>query len=491
MSQEFFSGCSAVLHFLGNHLFAINIILAIVIVFFERRDPRSLWAWLLLLWFMPGLGFFLYLIIGQDMRKSKMFKNKELDDAICSAVYKQEKRVKSRDIFPDENERMSRYRDLVMYNLEAAKSVYTDNNEVEIFTDGRKYFADLYEEMEKAKKFIHIQSYIIKNDELWQELEKLLERKVREGVEVRILYDSMGCRTMKKSDWERIRGKGILTGEFFPAFFKRLHLRINYRNHRKIIVIDGKAAYVGGFNIGREYVGLDKKFGYWRDTHLKLRGAAVLSLHIRFTLDWNYATKQDLFLREYLFEKLMPGSGKAGVQIVSSGPDTENQEIRNNYLKIISKARSHVYIQTPYLVLDEPILNAIKMAAYAGIQVKIMIPCKPDHPFVYWASYSYVGELLKAGVQCYTYDNGFLHAKGVMSDGLVSCYGTANMDIRSFKLNFEVNATIYNRQVTETLEALFEKDLLDCTEITPQLYAERSLVIRVKEQFSRMFSFVL
>lgn len=192
MSQEFFSGCSAVLHFLGNHLFAINIILAIVIVFFERRDPRSLWAWLLLLWFMPGLGFFLYLIIGQDMRKSKMFKNKELDDAICSAVYKQEKRVKSRDIFPDENERMSRYRDLVMYNLEAAKSVYTDNNEVEIFTDGRKYFADLYEEMEKAKKFIHIQSYIIKNDELWQELEKLLERKVREGVEVRILYDSMG-----------------------------------------------------------------------------------------------------------------------------------------------------------------------------------------------------------------------------------------------------------------------------------------------------------
>lgn len=491
MLQEFFSGCSAAIHFLWAHLFAMNIILAVVIVFFERRDPRSLWAWLLLLWFVPGLGFVLYLLVGQNMHKSRMFKNKELDDAIRSAVYKQEERVKSREIFVEGNAEISRYSDLVMYNLAAARSVYTDDNETEIFTDGRKYFEDLYREIEKAEKFVHIQSYIIKNDELWQGFEDLLARKVQEGVEVRVLYDSMGCRSMHKSDWDRIRSKGIFVGEFFPAFFKRLHLRINYRNHRKIIVIDGKTAYVGGFNIGREYLGLDEKFGYWRDTHLKIRGSAVLSFHIRFTLDWNYAAKEDIFLKEELFGKLEPGNGSAGVQVVSSGPDTENQEIRNNYLKIISKARSHVYIQTPYLVLDEPILNAIKMAAYSGIQVKIMIPCKPDHPFVYWASYSYVGELLKAGVQCYTYDKGFLHAKGVMSDGLVSCYGTANMDIRSFQLNFEVNAVIYSRQVTETLEAIFEKDLQDCTEITPQLYAKRGLVIRIKEQFSRMFSFVL
>lgn len=489
--EEIFAAISTVFNFIFDHAFTLNILLAITIVFFERRDPKTIWAWLLVLYFIPVLGFLLYLLIGQDMRKSKMFKNKELEDAIQSAVHKQKQRMKSQGIFSTDDGKMSRYHDLIMYNLAAAYSVYTDDNQVEIYTDGKEYFADLYEEISKARDFIHIQSYILKNDELWQALETLLYKKVKEGVQVRLLYDSMGCRTMRKSDWERIRNKGILVGEFFPAFFKRLHLRINYRNHRKIIVIDGKTAYVGGFNIGREYLGLDKKFGYWRDTHLKLTGSSVVSLHIRFLMDWNYATKQNLFTEENLIREFTPGQGSDGVQIISSGPDTQNEEIRDNYQKLIGKARDHVYIQTPYLVPDEVILNEIKMAAYSGIDVKIMIPCKPDHPFVYWATYSYVGELISAGVKCYTYDNGFLHAKGVMSDGLVSCYGTANMDIRSYKLNFEVNATIYSPTTTAKLEEIFEKDLAYCTEITPELYAKRSLIIRIKEQFSRMFTFIL
>ena len=378
-----------------------------------------------------------------------------------------------------------------MYNLAAENSVYTDDIEVEVYTDGKDYFAHLYEAIAKAKQFVHIQSYIIKDDELWQAIEELLAKKVKEGVEVRVLYDSMGCRKMTRKDWERIRGKGIEVGEFFPAFFKRLHLRINYRNHRKIVVIDGKAAYVGGFNIGKEYLGLDKKFGFWRDTHLKLEGASVVSLHIRFIQDWNYATKQNLFQNPNLIKEFQPGKGTEGVQIISSGPDTQNEEIRDNYQKLIGKARDHVYIQTPYLVPDEIVVNEIKMAAYSGIDVRIMIPCKPDHPFVYWATYSYVGELIEAGVRCYTYDNGFLHAKGVMSDGLVCSYGTANMDVRSYKLNFEVNATIYSPKTTAKLEKIFEDDLKYCTEITSELYAKRSMLIRFKEQFSRMFSFIL
>lgn len=488
--EEILNLISTVLYFIWDHAFGINILLAITIVFFERRDPKTIWTWLLVLYFIPVLGFLLYLLIGQDMRKSKMFKNKELEDVVQSAVLKQEQKVKNKKIFNDDG-KLSRYHDLVMYNLAAAKSVYTDDNEVEVYTDGKEYFAHLYETISNAREFVHIQSYIIKNDELWQALEKLLAKKVKEGVEVRILYDSMGCRTMGKRDWDRIREKGIEVGEFFPAFFKRLHLRINYRNHRKIIVVDGTRAYVGGFNIGREYLGLDKKFGYWRDTHLRLTGASVVSLHIRFILDWNYATKQNLFLKGSLIKEFKPGTGKEGVQIISSGPDTQNEEIRDNYQKLIGKARDHVYIQTPYLVPDEIILNEIKMAAYSGIDVKIMIPCKPDHPLVYWATYSYVGELIDAGARCYTYDNGFLHAKGVMSDGLVCCYGTANMDVRSYKLNFEVNATIYSPTTTAKLEEIFEKDLEYCTEITPQLYAKRSMAVRIKEQFSRMFSFIL
>ena len=482
---------STVFQFIWEHSFALNILLAITIVFFERRDPKTIWAWLLVLYFIPVLGFLLYLLIGQDMRKTKMFKNKELEDAIHLAVHKQKQRVKSKEIFSFDNGKLSRYHDLVMYNLAAANSVYTDDNEVEVYTDGKDYFAHLYEAIAKAKQFVHIQSYIIKDDELWQAIEELLEKKVKEDVEVRVLYDSMGCRKMSRKDWERIRSKGIEVGEFFPAFFKRLHLRINYRNHRKIVVIDGKAAYVGGFNIGKEYLGLDKKFGYWRDTHLKLEGASVVSLHIRFIQDWNYATKQNLFQNPNLIKEFQPGKGTEGVQIISSGPDTQNEEIRDNYQKLIGKARDHVYIQTPYLVPDEIILNEIKMAAYSGIDVRIMIPCKPDHPFVYWATYSYVGELIEAGVRCYTYDNGFLHAKGVMSDGLVCSYGTANMDVRSYKLNFEVNATIYSPKTTAKLEKIFEDDLKYCTEITSELYAKRSMLIRFKEQFSRMFSFIL
>lgn len=488
--EEIFGMITTVLTFIVDHAFSINILLAITIVFFERRDPKTIWTWLLVLYFIPVLGFLLYLLIGQDMRKSKMFKNKELEDVVQSAVLKQEQKVKNKRIFNDDG-KLFRYHDLVMYNLAAAKSVYTDDNDVEIYTDGKEYFAHLYEAVSTAKEFIHIQSYIIKNDELWQALEKLLYKKVKEGVQVRILYDSMGCRKMGKQDWERIQRKGIQVGEFFPAFFKRLHLRINYRNHRKIIVIDGTSAYVGGFNIGREYLGLDKKFGYWRDTHLRISGSAAVSLHVRFILDWNYATKQNLFENENLVHEFVPGQGKEGVQIISSGPDTQNQEIRDNYQKLIGKARDHVYIQTPYLVPDEIIVNEIKMAAYSGIDVKIMIPCKPDHPLVYWATYSYVGELIDAGVKCYTYDNGFLHAKGVMSDGLVCSYGTANMDVRSFALNFEVNATIYSQKTTSKLEKIFEEDLEYCTEITPEVYAKRSLAIRIKEQFSRMFSFIL
>ena len=377
-------------------------------------------------------------------------------------------------------------------NLEAADAVYTADNDVEIYTDGKEKFRALYEEIEKAEKFIHIQYYIIRNDELWKPFEELLARKVKEGVEVRILYDSMGCRSMKHSDWRRIRSLGIHVGEFFPAILGSLQLRVNYRNHRKIVVIDGKTAFVGGFNIGREYIGLSPKFGYWRDTHLRIRGSAVLALHIRFILDWNYATKQNLFARDsYFTYRPEEKPGSEAIQIISSGPDSKWQNIRNVYLKMISKARKSIYIQTPYFIPDNAVLDALRIAAMSGVDVRVMIPCKPDHPFVYWATYSYIGDLLAAGVKCYTYDNGFLHAKGMVVDGLVSCYGTANMDIRSFKLNFEVNAVIYSVRIARRMEEIFREDLKGCTQVTEYLYGKRSYLVRIKEQFSRLFSPVL
>lgn len=478
-------------NFWMDHLIFINIILSIVIVFFERRDPRTVWTWLMVLYFIPIVGIFLYFIIGYDFHKRQMFRTKEIEDAMYSAVSSQEESI-FRDEFSPVDPRLRKFSDTVLMNLEAADAVYTADNEVEIYTDGREKFRALYQEMEKAEKFIHIQYYIIRNDELWQPFEELLARKVKEGVEVRILYDSMGCRSMKRSDWKRIRSLGIELGEFFPAVLGSLQLRVNYRNHRKIVVIDGKTAFVGGFNIGREYIGLDPKFGYWRDTHLRIRGSAVLALHIRFILDWNYATKQNLFFRDSYF--IQTGEEKAGneaIQIISSGPDSKWQNIRNVYLKMISKARKSIYVQTPYFIPDSAVLDALRIAAMSGVDVRVMIPCKPDHPFVYWATYSYIGDLLAAGVKCYTYNDGFLHAKGMVVDGLVSCYGTANMDIRSFRLNFEVNAVIYSVRVARRMEEIFQEDLKKCTQVTDYLYGRRSYLVRIKEQFSRLFSPVL
>lgn len=472
-----------------QNILYINIIFSIFIVFFERREPQTVWTWLLVLYFIPIVGFLLYLLIGQDMHKHKMFKTKEIEDELNSAIRRQEEII-DRHEFAFRNPDMNRFSNLVYYNLEADNSVYTDDNDVEIYTNGRDKFRTLLEEIEKAEKYIHIQYYIIRNDEIWQKIEEALAKKAEQGVEVRVLFDSMGCHGMRARDWKRMRGEGIEAVEFFPAHLGRMHLRVNYRNHRKIVVIDGKTAFLGGFNIGREYLGLEKKFGFWRDTHMKITGSSVLSVHIRFILDWNYASKQNLFREDRFFEleeDYMP-EGNTGMQIITSGPDSKYQEIRDNYLKLISKARDHIYIQTPYFIPDESVKDALIIAARSGVDVQIMIPCKPDHPFVYWATFSHIGDMLEAGAKCYTYDNGFLHSKGVMVDGLVSCYGTANMDIRSFRLNFEINATIYSEETTRQFEEIFKTDLEECTLVTSYLYAKRSYLIRFKEQFSRLLS---
>jgi|MGYP000603443769 cardiolipin synthetase len=294
---------------------------------------------------------------------------------------------------------------------------------------------------------------------------------------------------MKNRDWERLEKEGIQVAEFFPALLGQLQLRVNYRNHRKIVVIDGRVGFVGGFNVGREYLGRDKKFGYWRDTHLCIEGAAVTSLAVRFVLDWNYAAKENLFLEDSLFEiPQYTRNGRDPVQIISSGPDSKTKMIHDNYLRLIHRAQDHVYIQTPYFIPDDSILDALKIAAKSGVDVRIMIPCKPDHPFVYWATYSYIGEMVAAGAKCYVYNNGFLHAKTLSIDGMVACVGTANMDFRSFGLNFEVNAVIYSERTVQRLERAFENDMTLCTQVTRKVYDERGLVIKAKEQFSRLLS---
>ncbi|MGL5258591.1 MAG: cardiolipin synthase [Lachnospiraceae bacterium] len=472
---------------IGAQILLFNLILGIFVIFFQRKEPRSTWAWLLVLYFIPYVGFIIYLLAGTDMHKRKMFRVKEIEDRLHEALRNQEYAIKRNGLVQIEP-KVEKFSDLIYYNINSSQSVLSNDNAIDIYTVGNDKFRKLKSDMEAAKHFIHIQYYIIKKDKVFNEIVEILLKKAKEGVEVRILYDSMGCRTYKKSDWKLLEKQGILIAEFFPAWLRRFQLRINYRNHRKIVVIDNQIGYVGGFNIGKEYIGLDKRFGAWRDTHLRISGTSVVSLQIRFMLDWNYASKNKIPTNDFYCLGEAKGIGKSFVQIVTSGPDSSVQNIRNNYLRLIAKAEKYIYIQTPYFIPDESILNSLIIALGSGIDVSIMIPNKPDHPFVYWATYSYIGELVRAGARCYIYEDGFLHAKGMIMDGKAYCYGTANMDIRSFALNFEVNAIVYGEEEAKEMEEIYHADIKKCRRITKEIYERRNLIVRMKEQVSRLLS---
>lgn len=472
-----------------NVLPYLNLLFALLVIFFERRNPSATWAWLMVLLLIPGIGFILYLTFGQNLSRKKMFDFKIAEDRFHKKLLLQGKQL-SEDTIKFNDRAMTNYKDMMYMNLINSQSVFTQDNSVEIYTDGNDKFRELFKAIEEAKDHIHMVYYIIKNDSLGNKMIDTLATKASEGVEVRFLYDGMGGLRLPRKFFNRLKNAGGKVACFFPSLLPFVNIRVNYRNHRKIVVIDGKTAFVGGFNIGDEYLGENKKFGYWRDTHLQITGSAVDSLQQRFLLDWRYASEEKItFDKKYFPNK--HSKGQIGIQIVSSGPDSEWEQIKNGYIKMIHSAKKSVYIQTPYFIPDESILEALKIASLSGVDVRIMIPNKPDHPFVYWASLCYIGELLKSGVRSYTYNKGFIHSKTIVVDGAISSVGTANMDVRSFKLNFEVNAFIYDVNVSKKLEEIFEEDIKVSTEITKDLYEKRSAVIKFKESISRLLSPVL
>ncbi|KGM95295.1 phospholipase D [Clostridium novyi A str. 4552] len=467
----------------------LNLIFALLIIFFERKNPSATWAWLMVLILIPGVGFILYLLLGQNLSRSKMFNLKTTEDRFHKKLLSQGKQI-TNDTMEFKDKTMINYKDMVYMHLVNSQSVFTQDNNVKIYTDGHSKFNDLLTSIKNAKHHIHMVYYIIKNDSLGNYVIDALTEKAAEGVEVRLLYDGMGCLRLSNHFFDNLKAAGGKVSCFFPSLLPLINIRVNYRNHRKIAVIDGKEAYVGGFNIGDEYLGKNKKFGYWRDTHIKVTGSAVDSLQQRFLLDWRYASNEKItFDKKYFPTK--HSSGEIGMQIVSSGPDSEWEQIKNGYLKMIQSAKKNIYIQTPYFIPDESIFEALKIASLSGVDVKIMIPSKPDHMFVYWASFSYLGELLKSGAQGYCYKKGFIHSKTLVVDGKVCSVGTANMDVRSFKLNFEVNAFIYDSNVSSEFEDIFKNDARDSIKLTQDSYENRSVIIKFKESISRLLSPVL
>ena len=361
---------------------------------------------------------------------------------------------------------------------------------MEIFDDGKKMFHSLMRDIRNAKEYINVEYYIIKDDMVGHRLLDALVQKARQGVEVRLLMDALGCRFINNRRLKDFLDAGGKTAYFFKPRLKYLYLKMNYRNHRKIVVIDGKIGYTGGFNIAREYLGFKRRFGYWRDAHIRICGGAVQDLNARFILDWRFASKEPMELTEVYLE-VHKGSGQIPVQIVSSGPDSVREEIKRSMMRMITYAEKSVYLQTPYFIPDPSMLESLKMAAQSGVDVRIMIPCMPDHIFVYWATYSYCGELIKSGARVFIYDRGFLHAKTLVVDGEVATIGSANFDRRSFRLNFESNAFVYDKAFASHMEELFLSDMERGHELTIQEYKKRSLMIKFKEAISRLLSDIL
>lgn len=473
-----------------RNLIWINIGLAILLVFFERRNPTSTWLWLMVLTLLPGLGFILYLFLGQDLSKKRMFRLKEIEDISFRERAIKQGHLIEKHRYNYNDFKYKDYEGLIRMHLISADALFTQNNTVELYFDGREKFEALIESIEKAEDYIYLQYYIFKSDRLGKRVIDALCKKAKEGIEVKLLLDGMGGRKVSREDKRRLVESGGEIGVFFPPFVPFISLRINYRNHRKICIIDGKEGYIGGFNIGDEYVTRTRRFGYWRDTHLKISGCSLDSLRWRFSLDWRFATGQEIEKKEIEVSKEKSKDG-VGVQIVSSGPDSKWPSIKDGYLKMISNAEEKIYIQTPYFIPDDSIFEALKLAGLSDLDVRVMIPSKPDHPFVYWASMSYIGELLRAGVKFYVYQKGFLHAKVLLMDDFVSSVGTANLDIRSFNLNFEVNAFIYDKDINMEITEKFIEDLKDCGEITLTTYNNRSRIVKIKESVSRLLSPIL
>ncbi|MHC5249494.1 cardiolipin synthase [Enterococcus sp. LJL90] len=464
-----------------------NILLSLIIIFRERKQTAQTWAWLLVLLFIPILGFVLYIFLGRGISKDKVFDLKMQEKVGKNVEIEAEKAAISRGLFPHPKTGQADPRQLIYMLTFHENSLYTMGNQIHLFTDGRKKFDALIADINQARNHIHLQYYIYRSDELGQEVREALITAAKRGVQVRVLLDAWGSTAVNEKFFAGLKAAGGELAFFFPLFVPYINPRINYRNHRKIVVIDGKIGYTGGFNIGNEYLGLVKKFGYWRDNHLRIYGDAVYSLQNRFIMDWNSQNTKEIQYEQHLFPEI-EATGTKAAQIVTSGPDSEHEQIKMTYLKMISLAKEEILIQTPYYIPDESIHEALKLALLSGVSVRLQIPNKPDHMLVYWATYSFSAELLDYGAIVETYENGFIHAKTMIIDRGIASVGSANIDVRSFQLDFEVNAVIYNEDLAEELRAAFFADSQLSKELTKEIYEQRSLLIKFKEGLARLIS---
>lgn len=482
-----------------NWIVVLDIVYIIILItvclriIYDTTSINKTLAYLLFVVFVPLIGMLFYFWFGTNYRKRRVYSKKLVDDddiakRIIEGVISRTEMNLKREI-----DAIGDGKGLVKFLLRDSFSPLTGGNAIKLLQNGEEKFPDVIAALECAQHHIHLEYYIYEDDIIGNQIKDLLVRKAKEGVQVRVIYDAFGSASIRKKFTRDLIAAGVEAYPFNRIRFMVLANPIHYRNHRKIIVIDGNCGFVGGINISDRYINdpryqSDKKKVYWRDTHLRIEGPGVLYLQYLFFCDWNFCSGQKLRPDQYYFDARRHPNGRANVQIAASGPDSPTSTIMLSLVKAINLARKEVLLITPYFIPGESILNALRVAALSGVSVKIITPGISDSRLVNAAAWSYYGDMLSAGVEIYLYNKGFIHTKSMVVDDYISIVGTANMDYRSFDVNFEVNAVVYGTELAAELRADFYRDLDDSRRIDPDAWRKRPKYKQFPERIARLLS---
>lgn len=466
-----------ILHWILLAVYASVVIGTMVTILMDNRQPTKTMAWLLVLWFLPVVGIVLYFFFGQNTRKERLISQRSLDELSKRQMLEF---VEQKNLSVPREWHM-----LVSLFANQNMALPFKDNEVDIYTSGYELFPALLEAIGHARRHIHLDSFIFADDPLGRLVADALIDKAREGVEVRVIYDDVGNWKAPSSFFERMRDNGIDVHAFMPVKFPAFTSKANYRNHRKLIVVDGREGFIGGMNIALRYV---KGTGArpWRDTHLRVRGGAVYAIQRAFLVDWYFCDHTLVTDRKYYPVPSEAISNDCLAQVVTSSPVSPWPEIMQGYVRILMEAKRYVYMESPYFLPTEPILFAMRTAALAGVDVRLLVPLRGDSKIVDWASRSYVHEVMGAGVKVYCYKAGFNHSKLLICDDSLSTCGSTNVDFRSFEHDFESNIFFYDRAMALRMKDVFLNDLKESFQL--QRVRPRSFVVRLWESLLRLLS---
>ncbi|MBB6498581.1 cardiolipin synthase [Pedobacter cryoconitis] len=471
-------------------LYTLIVIATCLRIIYDTSSTSKTLAYLMLTVFFPFIGIVIYFCVGTNYRKRKLYSKKIVNNELMQRHIKKQIFRESEKTWNTVPQALLKYQKLVKLLLNDGMSNLSGNNKVEILKNGEEKFPAVLRALREASHHIHIEYYIYEDDEIGNQIKDVLIEKARAGLQVRLIYDDFGSRSIRDKVVDELIAAGVQAFPFYRILFIALANRINYRNHRKIIVIDGGIAFTGGINVSDRYINSEKRPDqlYWRDMHVKITGPGIYYLQYLFICDWNFCADEELVPQRDFFHAREDNGGNAILQIAASGPDSDNPTILLSLIQAIGMAEQEILITTPYFIPGESLLDALVVAALSGVRVVLLVPGKSDSRVVAAAGKSYYGDLMASGIEIYEYQKGFIHAKTMVSDKQLSVIGTANMDNRSFELNFEVNSVIYDSHTAEEMTRIFYQDLEDAIRIDPVEWDKRPLYKQFPEKLGRLFS---